>query len=82
MEAPVEERESEDLEGREVIEEPFVSRTGPCLGCPTDMDVNSPNVKEMADFVLLALENAANSDRVQSVARIVKATSQVSKNLT
>ena len=78
METPVvEEKETDDLEGREVVEEPFVARTAPCLGCPTDLDVNSANVKEMADFVLTALENAANSERVQSVARIVKATSQV-----
>lgn len=32
----------------------------------------------MADFVLSALENSANSDKVQSIARVIRATSQVS----
>jgi hypothetical protein len=41
------------------------------------MDVNSTQVKELANFALTALEDAANSDKVQSIVRIEKATSQV-----
>ncbi len=80
MEEGGEEEETEDEEGVEVEEETFVARSAPCLGCPTSIDVNSPEVKEMATFALSALENAANSDKIQSVVRIVKATSQVSVN--
>ena len=44
------------------------------------MDVNSTLVKELANFALTALEDAANSDKIQSIVRIEKATSQVCIN--
>lgn len=73
----VEEGEAEEEGVTEVEEEIFVSRSAPCLGCPSNIDVNSTEVKELAEFALSALENAANSDKIQSVVRIDKATSQV-----
>lgn len=67
--------EEEGILGAE--EEVFVARSSPCLGCPSNIDVNSTEVKDLANFALSALENAANSDKIQSVVRIEKATSQV-----
>ena len=72
-----EEETEDEEEGAEVEEESFVARSAPCLGCPKNIDVNSPEVIEMANFALSSLENAANSDQILSVVRIVKATSQV-----
>lgn len=72
-----EEETEDEEEGAEVEEESFVARSAPCLGCLKNIDVNSPEVIEMANFALSSLENAANSDQILSVVRIVKATSQV-----
>lgn len=72
-----EEEEVEEGEEKEVAEEPFVARSAPCLGCPVNIDANTEQVKEMANLALSALENAANSEKVQSIARVLKATSQV-----
>lgn len=47
------------------------------MGCASDIDVNSDEVKALANLALSALENIANAEKVQSVARIVKASSQV-----
>jgi hypothetical protein len=44
------------------------------------MDVNSTQVKELANFALSALEEVANSEKIQSIVRIEKATSQVCIN--
>lgn len=69
----VEEGENEE----EIEEEVAVARSAPCLGCPANMDVDSIQVKELANFTLSALEDAANCTKVQSILRITKATSQV-----
>lgn len=71
-----EDEEVED-EGREVEEETFSARTGPCLGCPTELSTSSPETQELAQYALSTLQSALNSQRIQSIARIVKATSQV-----
>lgn len=69
--------EADDSEGEEVEEEAIVARSGPCYGCPAGLNVNSPAVKDLATFALASLEDAANTEKVQSVARVIKATSQV-----
>lgn len=76
------EEEADDEEDEGVEEGAFTKRSGPCLGCESDVNVDSAEIKEMASFALQALENAANTDKVQSVVRVTKATSQVMERLT
>ena len=69
--------ETEEEGGEEIDDETFSARSGqPCAGCPEKLD--SESAKKWSAFALTALEKTSNSDKVQKIIRIVKATSQVS----
>ena len=54
-----------------------MKKRAPCAGCPAELDPEDDAVIGLAAYSLEAIEEAANSDKVQVLERVVKATSQV-----
>ena len=60
-----------------VIEEHFIAKTAPCYGCPRQLNPDTKENLEKANFALSDLEMATNSKKVMSVVRVLTASSQV-----
>lgn len=72
-----ESEEGESEESSEVVEEPFVSETAGCTGCPTQLNPNTGDILKKANLALSVLESSVNGEKALSVLRVVKASSQV-----
>ncbi|XP_068086038.1 uncharacterized protein [Anabrus simplex] len=70
--------EVEAAEDRQpVVEEPFVTHETYCLGCPTDLNVESAGVRDLAEESLNLLDEGTGSIYKHALVRIVKAQKQV-----
>jgi hypothetical protein len=71
------EEEEDEEEEESAEEEPVMKKRAPCAGCPAELDPEDDAVIGLAAYSLEAIEEASNSDKVQVLERVVKATSQV-----
>ncbi|XP_068086039.1 uncharacterized protein [Anabrus simplex] len=70
--------EVEAAEDRQpVVEEPFVTHETYCLGCPTDLNVESAGVRDLAEESLNLLDEGTGSIYKHALVRIVKAQKQL-----